>query len=84
MPNTGVKAQFGKCYPKSYIYQVCLFSPAFTQIYSITIIMCIIALAKCFFFSNLNSKGQYGGGGGVVVSFSKVVCFCKVRGEAPL
>ena len=40
-----------RCYWKSYIYEVWLFGSVFTQLYSIIITLCIIALTNCWFFS---------------------------------
>ena len=75
MHNIGVKPKLRKCYRKSYIYEVCLFSSVFTQLYSIIIILCIIALINFFFV-----QFEFNGAG--VVLFSKMLTFA--RGFRPL
>ena len=58
MHNTGAKPQLRKCYQKVYIYEVILFSSIFTQLYSIIILLCIIALINCWFFPIRIQRGE--------------------------
>ena len=77
---TGVKPQLRKCYQKSYIYEVCLFSSVCTQLCSIVIIFMYNIVDKLLIFSQFEFNRAGGRGGRRDRFFLKNANFRKAGG----